>query len=290
MSSPGFDTLLLTGASGKLCSILRPGLRDLTRTLRLSDRDPLSTPLAAHETFIAGDLANEVDVAAMVGGVDAIVHMGGIAGEAHFAAILQSNLIGTFNLYHAALVHGVKRVVLASTNHVAGYTPWGETITPDAPMRPDSLYGISKGYGELLSRYYFDHYGIETVCLRIGTCHERPRSRRSLAMWLSYGDLIELVRCALTARDVGHLVVWGMSRNPDSVWDNTAAERIGYRPRDDAEDYRAEVEAMPDMADDDPRRRWQGGNMILKSYVDGGRFDEADLRPPLERLRHLIKP
>lgn len=288
MSSPVFESLLLTGASGKLATRLRPGLRHLCTELRLSDlqapRGERDAPVAG-ERFVAADLADPLAVATAVQGVSAIVHFGGVSNESAFEPILQANLVGTYNLYHAALLHGVRRVVLASTNHVAGYHPAEARLDADAPMRPDSLYAVSKGYAELLSRYYYDHYGIETVCLRIGACLDHPNTYRSLGMWISPRDLTELVRCALTAPDVGHLVVWGVSDNVHCVWDNSNAQRIGYQPRDKATEHLPAGGQPQPLPDDDPRRPWQGGNMMIKTYLDGGLLDEGDLRHPFERWR-----
>ena len=80
-------------------------------------------------------------------------------------------------------------------------------------MRPDGHYGLSKAFGENLARFYFDRYGIETVCLRIGSSFPEPKDRRMLATWLSYDDLERLVVASLTAPVVGHSVVYGMSDN-----------------------------------------------------------------------------
>ena len=96
-------------------------------------------------------------------------------------------------------------------------------------MRPDGHYGLSKAFGENLSRFYFDRYGLETVCLRIGSSFPEPKDRRMLATWLSYDDLERLVVASLTAPVVGHSVVYGFSDNTTRWWDNTSAAHIGFR-------------------------------------------------------------
>src|SRR5690606_8985578 len=115
-----------------------------------------------------------------------------------FQPILQANIVGMYNLYEAARRHGVKRIVFASSNHVTGYYRQGETIDATVPVRPDGLYGVSKAFGENLSRFYFDRYGIETACVRIGSSFPEPKDRRMLASWLSYDDLHRLVTACLT--------------------------------------------------------------------------------------------
>src|SRR5204863_9840105 len=121
-----------------------------------------------HEGVGQCHLADRVAVMRLGEGGDGVVHFGCISVEAAFDSIMQSNILGTYNLYEAARKHGVKRVVFASSNHVTGYYRQSERIDADDPVRPDGLYGVSKCFGENLSRFYFDRHGIETVCLRIG--------------------------------------------------------------------------------------------------------------------------
>ena len=144
--------------------------------------------------------------------------------------------MGVFNLYEAARKHGVKRVVFASSNHVTGFYRQSERIDADAPMRPDGLYGVSKCFGENLSRFYFDRHGIETVCLRIGSSFPEVKDRRMLATFLSYDDLVELVRCALFApRRRPHRRSSASRTTRCKWWDNTKAAHLGFRPRDTSE-------------------------------------------------------
>ena len=116
-------------------------------------------------------------------------------------------------------------------------------------MRPDGHYGLSKAFGENVSRFYFDRYGIETVCLRIGSSFPEPKDRRMLATWLSYDDLERLVVASLTAPVVGHSVVYGVSDNTTTWWDNTSAAHLGFRPQDSSERFRAAVEARQPVLD-----------------------------------------
>jgi len=114
----------------------------------------------------------------------------------------------------------------------------------DAP-RPDGNYGLSKLFGEGIARLYWDRWGIETVCLRIGTAEAEPQNRRALATWLSPRDLLHLVTCALTAPEVGFLVAYGISANARRFYDTEAAwQRLGYLPQDNAEAFAARVEHL----------------------------------------------
>jgi uronate dehydrogenase len=254
-----FDRLLLTGAAGGLGQVLRPRLRRLCRVLRVSDIASMAAAGEGEEVVVA-PLQDGAAVHALVAGVEAIVHLGGVSVEGPFEPILQANIVGAWNLYEAARKHGTKRVVFASSNHVTGFYRQDEAITPGDPMRPDGHYGLSKAFGENLSRFYFDRYGIETVCLRIGSSFPEPKDRRMLATWLSYDDLERLVVASLTAPVVGHSVVYGMSDNTTSWWDNTSAAHIGYRPKDSSEPFRAAAEArQPALDTNDLAVRFQGG-------------------------------
>ena len=261
MTAKPFNRVLLTGAAGARGRVLRTSLKPLTRTLRVSDIAAMDAA-GPDEEMVRCDLADEAGMRALLAGVDAVVHMGGISVEGPWPPILASNIIGLHNLYEAARSNGVKRVIFASSNHAIGFRPRTQTIDALDPMRPDGNYGVSKAFGESLSRFYWDRYGLETVCLRIGSCFPEPRDRRMLITWLSYRDMAELVRCSLTAPDVQHTITFGTSANRDAWWDNKAAAHLGYVPKDSAEPFRARMEALPPVDANDPAERFQGGGYV----------------------------
>ena len=259
-----FKRLLMTGAAGGLGRELRPRLKRHCDVLRLSDIADLGSA-AAGEELVPAALERADAVLRLLDGVDAVVHLGGISVEGPFEPILQANIVGVYNLYEAARQQRVKRIVFASSNHVTGFYRQDEVIDAKAPMRPDGYYGISKAFGENLSRFYFDRYGIETVCLRIGSSFPEPKDRRMLATWLSYDDLERLVVASLTAPVVGHSVVYGMSDNTTTWWDNASAAHLGYRPKDSSEPFRAAAEArQPELDLNDPAVVYQGGGFVTK--------------------------
>lgn len=263
------STLLLTGAAGGLGHALRPRLKANCDVLRLSDCVAVGGA-AAHEQVVLADLADAQAVSTMVQGVDAIVHLGGVSVEGPFGPILQANILGLYNLYEAARLHGVRRIVFASSNHVTGFYRQSETIGVDAPPRPDGLYGVSKAFGEDLSRFYFDRHGIETACVRIGSSFPEPKDRRMLATWLSYDDLHRLITACLTTTVLGHSIVFGMSNNAVTWWDNSRARHIGYVPQDSADVFREAVYARtpaPDLSD--PAAQFQGGGFVKAGPFPG---------------------
>jgi len=262
MTIKAHQRLLLTGAAGALGRVLRDRLKTNCHTLRLSDRLAFGAAQEGEEVVLA-DLADADSVHAMVAGVDAIVHMGGVSVEGPFAPILQANIVGVYNLYEAARKHGTQRVVFASSNHVTGFYKQSETINTDRPPRPDGNYGLSKAFGEDISRMYFDRYGIETACVRIGSSFPEPRDRRMLATWLSYDDLHRLITACLTTPVLGHTIIFGMSDNAVTWWDNAQARHVGYVPQDSADKYREAIYARtpaPDLTD--PAAQHQGGAFL----------------------------
>jgi uronate dehydrogenase len=268
-STPPFERLLLTGASGGLGKVLRPALRDLCTTLRISDLHAPADPLASEEA-VACDVGDRDAMMNLVRGVDAIAHFGGQSIESTFDTICHANIQGAFNLYEAARKHGVKRIVYASSSQVTGFYPTDVVVDPSMPVRPSSLYGLSKAFGENLSRLFYDRYGIETVCLRIAMAFPEPTTHRMLRSYLSYRDLIELVKRGLLAKDVGHAIVYGVSANRDTLWRNPEAAKIGWAPRDTSEPFRAAVEARQPVPDpNDVQNRYHGGK-----FTQDGPFED----------------
>lgn len=257
-----FRRLLLTGAAGGLGRELRQRLKAYCEVLRLSDIADLGEA-APGEELCPVALQDAAAVHALLEGVDAVIHLGGVSTEQPWQPILEANIVGTYHLYEAARKQGVRRIVFASSNHVTGFYRQDQVIDARDPARPDGLYGLSKAFGEDLSRLYFDRHGIETVCVRIGSSFPEPRNRRMLATWLSYDDLERLVVASLTAPVVGHSIVFGISDNTTRWYNNQQAAHLGYRPQDSAEPWRASLEAAEPVLDlRDPAVIYQGGAFV----------------------------
>ncbi len=236
--------VLITGAAGRIGEVLHQGLRDRYR-LRLMYHSKIPAVADGSEVFV-GDVVDFEAMRKASRGVDVVVHMAADpSGSTPFARILALNVQGAYNVYEAARLNGVRRVVFASTNHVTGfYEKEGVYTTPEMPVRPDSFYGVSKAFGEALARYYFDQHGLESICLRIGSFQPRPRSARMLATWLSHRDTVQLVWRGIEAGRVKFGIYYGISRNTRRTWDISNAERdLGYAPEDDAEAYAKEFTA-----------------------------------------------
>lgn len=246
--------LLITGANGGLGSVCRARLTHLAGTLRLGARKGLGEA-ASHEEIVYCDLGDKVAVEEMVEGCDGIVHMGGQSTEAEWGRIRSANIDGVFNLYEAARKSSVTpRILFASSNHAIGYYRQTARLDADSPTRPDGLYGVSKVFGEALARMYFDKFGIETAIVRIGSTFPEPTNHRMLSTWMSYDDFIGLIERVFQVSVLGCPIIYGASANDATWWDNREVAYLGWRPKDNAEAFRAKVDAAtarpePDAAD-----------------------------------------
>lgn len=225
--------VVLTGAAGGIGSALRGPLRERAELVRLVDTEEVEAP-AEREEAVVLDLRDLDGLVEAFRGIEAVVHLAAVPAEAAYEEIAEANLRGTFHVFEAARLAGVRRVVFASSNHVTGFYRRDERISPAAPPRPDSLYGASKVFGEALGSLYADKFGLEVVCLRIGAFEREPPEGVSRPMWLSPDDMTRLTWAALTAPGVHFHVVYGLSRTGSPWWENDeAAARIGYDPRDE---------------------------------------------------------
>lgn len=246
------ETWVLTGAAGAIGSHLRTALADRVATLRLADRVPVAAA-RDNERAVMFDLRDEAAVSDAVAGADGVVHLGGIADEAPLPELLQTNILGTYHVLEAARRHDVKRVVCASTNRVTGMYPADTLVSPEMPTRPDGFYAASKVAVEALGSMYADKFGLTVTSLRIATFTPEPRDARELATWLSPGDCTAAVLAAMHRSGRGHAVFYAVSRNRRRWWDLEAGRRLGFEPHDDAEDFRAALEPVEDIAPDAPQ-------------------------------------
>jgi uronate dehydrogenase len=233
--------VLVTGAGGIIGRTACPGLAARGWRVRGLDIRPLDDLEGLADPPIVADIRDGAAMEQAMAGMDGVVHLAGISGEAPFADLLDVNIDGTYQVFDAARRAGVRRLVFASSNHAVGFTPRTQLATVDTPPRPDTLYGVSKVFGEALGRLYTDRYGLEVVCIRIGTWQDRPELPRHLSTWLSPADGVRLLHAALTAPDVDHTVVYGISANTRAWWDLAPARALGYLSVDDAEDYAEEI-------------------------------------------------
>jgi len=268
------ERVLITGAAGDIGSRLRVLLKPLYSQLVASDRIR-PADLRPDETFIPADLADAAAVEGLCRGIDGIVHLGGKSIEGTWDEILQSNIVGAYNLFEGARKAGVKRIVFASSNHAVGFYPRTTTIPPDVIPRPDSRYGLSKVFGEGLGALYAMKHGIGVTSLRIGNVADAPIDARRLAIWLSPEDLVRLIRIGLERPGLVYEVMYGVSDNARSWYDNSNAVALGYAPESRGEDYAEKVLAAEPRSGKDP----------VAEYYQGGPFCSAEYSADFETIK-----
>ena len=224
-ATPGSGPIAITGARGRIGTVLRRGLQDL----------PV-TPLDLPET----DCRNLDAVRAALSGHSAVIHLAWQmdTGGLYDRQVNLDNIAMMDSVYQAALELGVSRLIMASSVHADRFTdrPVGKLLSPYAPPIPDSPYGATKVFMESLGRYYAG-LGTEVVCIRFGRVrleddpgYDDPWER---IVWLSHRDAQVLVRRCLDAPVVPgrFAIVYAVSDNTGRVQDVT--NPFGWRPRDD---------------------------------------------------------
>jgi uronate dehydrogenase len=265
---PDYERILITGAAGNLGSRLRRGLAPLATRLRLADIREMGDA-EPHEELVQCDLSDKAAAMEAVNGCDAIVHFAGHPREQTFEEIVADTLPASYHMFEGARLHGVRRVVYASSIHAVGFYPVEAVPDTRAPHRPDTFYGLTKTFTEDLASLYWDKFGVESVMLRICSCFEAPRDRRMLWSWLSFDDCVRLTAAALTAPRVGFSVIYGTSDNARAAVSNAHAAHIGFRPEDSADPHAAAILAAtprPDPAD--TASRVVGGGFAATGHPD----------------------
>ncbi|MFD2416301.1 NAD-dependent epimerase/dehydratase family protein [Amycolatopsis pigmentata] len=254
--------VLITGAAGRIGTMMRTRLRADGRTLRLLDVTPLSAAEPGEDVeLVTGSVTDPEVMASACQDADALIHLGGISRESTWAETLDVNINGTQVVLEAARDAGVPRVVLASSNHAAGFREIAEAghdgVPADSPPRPDTFYGVSKAAMEALGSLYHSRFGMDVICVRIGSCFDRPPDLRGLSTWLSPDDAARLFEACLTSPSPGYRVIWGVSDNTRRVYSIAEAEALGYRPQDNAEKFADEFAGTPALTGD--AARYLGG-------------------------------
>lgn len=261
--------LVLTGAAGRLGSYLREPLANMADSLVSTDIVEDIGKLHEGETYMQADLASYDAIAKVVEGADMVIHFGAFVDEGPFEKLLGPNFVGSYNIWEAAWKTGAKRVIYASSIHAVGMYPKNEFIGTEVPHRPDTFYGLAKCFTEDLGRMYWEKRGMESVHLRILSCAQ-VNNARALGSWLSYDDLIQLVTRAIDTPVTGFSIVYGVSNNDRCPVDNANASFLGYRPKDNAEQFAEEVLAKePPMDPQDPGHMCHGGPFASVKLGEG---------------------
>jgi uronate dehydrogenase len=257
-------TILITGAAGDVGTHLRRELAGKYR-IRASDLRDLKVKFKGQK-FMRADISKFADALRITKGVDAVVHLGGYSVEGPWEGILSANIVGCYNVFEAARRNGVKRILFPTSNHATGFYRRDQTIDHRVYPKPDSRYGVSKVFGEALGSLYADKYGMEVFCMRIGNVNPAPIDKRRLSIWISPRDLAQLVTIGIDHPQIRFEIVYGVSGNARSWYDNSNAVRLGYRPQDDAEADAAQVLAR-EKPGDPVAEQYQGGVFVVAEEI-----------------------
>ena len=264
--------MLLTGATGYIASQLLPVFRERYELRAIDVRAAEGVPVVNLLEDSDDTLRKHFE------GVDAVVHLGyyrppgkGVTGAGKSYLDERPNVDMAERVYRHALDAGVRRVVVASSNHAADWYEHVihprkvEMIGPERLPKSDNYYGWAKiAYEALGFMYACGAFGrkLGVVQVRIGAPREikasefaeRPVSayKRDLGAYISPRDLTQLfVRSIETERiedewDVPFQIFYGISNNTRAFWSLANARRIiGYEPEDDSEvKYAADIQRL----------------------------------------------
>lgn len=153
-------------------------------------------------------------------------------------ACIDVNVRGTFNLFEAARVQGIKRFLYASSLTVLmGARP--EKTHDDMRRTPSNFYSVTKLFGEELGRLYSSLHGMDVLSLRLGTPHPQPEAAK-YELWLkapagrrtfvTYEDLAGAFRQALVDQNVRYGAYTIVSDAEGMIYGFDKAKEFGWQP------------------------------------------------------------
>ncbi len=236
--------LLITGAAGRLGTSLRKHLQD-RYDFRLLCHSRVPEDMRPNDELVISDISNFEAMVEACDGVDAIAHLAifnrwrGMTNAQLAQLTFDVDMKGTYNIYEAARINKVKTVVFASTNHVTGMNERdGICSRPEEPVRPDSIYGAGKAFGEALGRFYVDQYSMRVFCLRIANFNGKDEPGRfyesGKSRWFSPKDISQMTWRCIEAEHLNWGIFYGISKGGELKWDlSNAKELLGFEPEDD---------------------------------------------------------
>ncbi len=207
-SQEKFETmkrLVLTGAAGRLGSYLREPLTTMCEELISTDVVDGIGNLYPGERYAKGDLAKLDDMLRILEDAEMVVHLGAYADEGPFEKLVGPNIVGAYNVWEAAYLNGLRRVIFSSSIHAVGMHSKTSFIGTDASHRPDSFYGLTKCFAEDLGSLYWDKRGLESVHMRILSSDADPAADNQAPSVMCHGGpfaMIELGESAVAVMDI----------------------------------------------------------------------------------------
>ena len=247
--------VLITGMSGLIGGLLRQHLQAHGGY----DLSALNRQAVDGVRCFQADVADAEAIKPAFAGQDVVVHLAAYLGSDDWHQQLAGNVIGTYNVFEAARLAGVKRVVFASSgNAVRGFeqvapyeaiaagrydeVPEGFARVTHEMTWPSGIYGAAKVWGEALGRHFADAYDMSVLCVRIGMVRkeDRPQLPRDYSIYLSHRDVVQiLTQCIEVSDDLRYDVFLAISNNKWGYRDLEHARQVlGYTPQDSADTFR----------------------------------------------------
>jgi nucleoside-diphosphate-sugar epimerase len=235
--------VLVTGAAGRIGSYFTRNHGQSGYRLRLMVRgnEPGIDAIREFGEVVACDLSDLDGLKRVTEGIDTVVHLAGNpSANAVWEDLLETNIVGTYNICAAAKSSGCRRIVFASSIHAVSGYPVDVQVKVNEPVNPGDVYGVSKCFGEAMCRYLAEQEGVSAIAVRIGAFQspDTAGSERGLSMldaFVSERDLTQLLVCCIDAENVRFAIVHGLSGNRFNRLDiSDARERFGYAPVDDS--------------------------------------------------------
>lgn len=244
--------VLVTGMSGLIGQAVRAHLQGSYELTGLNRRAVKGV------RTIQADIADFDKIAPAFVGQDIVVHLAGYRGY-DWPSLLNSNLVGTYNVFEAARLASVRRVIFASSGatvsgwqrdeplksiiegrHADAPAEWRK-LDHETPIRPAGIYGCTKVWGEALARDFSEAFDISILCLRFGavTTEDRPTSRAMVPAWCSKRDAVQMIdRCIAAPTSMRFEIFHVVSKSRWSVRDIARAQALlGFAPLDCADDF-----------------------------------------------------
>lgn len=238
---PAPHRVLVTGAAGNIGAYYAEHApAHHARRLMVRPGDADAEKLSQWGEVVEADLGDRPRLIELCQGIDTVIHLAADPSpDAAWESLLETNIVGTYNVMSAARLAGVKRVIYASSIHaVSGYPPDVQVKTNE-PVNPGDLYGVSKCFGEALGRYLAEQEGMSVIALRIGAFQPlkiaaQPSNANLLDAFVSRRDMNQLLVRCVDDTSLRFAIFHGLSNNRFKRLDlSDARALLGYAPQDD---------------------------------------------------------
>jgi len=244
--------VLVTGAAGNIGKYFAEHSHEkYDLRIMVHKLDQRAEELRPFGELVAGELSDLDRLKELCRGIDTVVHMAGDPDPgAAWASLLESNIVGAYNMFVAAKSAGCRRVIYASSIHAVSGSPADVQVKTSDPVNPGDLYGVSKCFGEALGRYMAEQEGLSVIALRIGAFQpiEAAREEGSIGMldaFVSQRDLNQLIERCVDVESIKFAILHGLSDNRFKRLDiSDARALVGYQPQDDLTDENPKLKQL----------------------------------------------